>query len=162
MRVERHEEIRLLIDRSFFAEISQEDAAALREHLNMCSVCRKYEGTSTGMIAALGGFAFEATPELDAQVHRSIEDLLQEMETDAIERRRSLMTSAAAFLLSFLGSLLLGGPADLLASLLHLAHSRVQFGLWIFWILPSLLAATFIPVFSSSLRTVQVQKGLAL
>jgi hypothetical protein len=161
MSVERHEEFRLLIDRSFSGEMSSEDVAALRQHLNVCTTCRKYESASTGMIGALGGFAFEATPGLDAQIHRSMENLLQEMETDAIERRRSLMTSAAAFLLSFLGSLLLGGPADLLASLLHLAHSRVQCGLWIFWILPSLLAAIFIPAFSSSLTTVQVQKGLA-
>lgn len=161
MRVERHEEIRLLIDRSFSGEISTEDVVALRQHLNMCTACRKYENASIGMIAALGGLAFEATPGLNVQIHRSIESLLQKMETDAIERRRSLMTSAAAFLLSFLGSLLLGGPADLLTSLLHLPHSRVQFGLWVFWILPSLLAATFIPAFSSSLRTIQVRKGLA-
>jgi len=160
MRVERHEEIHLLIDRSFAGEISQEDTVALREHLNTCTACRKYEGVSTRMIAALSGFAFEATPGLDAQVHRSMENLLQKMETDAIERRRSLMTSAAAFLLSFVGSLLLGGPADLLASFLHLALGSVQFGLWLFWIVPSLLAATLIPVFSSSLRTAQVQKGL--
>jgi hypothetical protein len=161
MRIERHEEVRLLIDRSLADEISQEDATALREHLNMCIACRKYEDASTGLIAALGGFAFEATAGLDAQVHRSMESLLQEMEADAMERRRSLMTSAAAFLLSFWGSLLLGGPADLLASFLHLAHSSVQFGLWLFWIVPSLLTATFIPIFSSSLREAQVQKGVA-
>jgi hypothetical protein len=112
------------------------------------------------MVAALSGFAFEAAPGLDAQVHRSMENLLQEMETVAMERRRSLMTSAAAFLLSFLGSLLLGGPADLLASSLHFAHGSVQFGLWLFWIMPSLLAATFIPVLSTSLRTVEVRRGL--
>ena len=51
MRVERHEEFRLLIDRSFAGEICQEDAAALREHLNMCAACREYEGVSTRMIA---------------------------------------------------------------------------------------------------------------
>jgi predicted anti-sigma-YlaC factor YlaD len=160
MRIERHEEVRLLIDRSFAGEISQENATALREHLNICIACRRYEGASAELIAALGGFAFEATPGLDAQVHRSMENLLQEMEKDALERRRSLMTSAAAFLLSFLGSLLLGGPADLLASFLHLAHGSVQFGLWLFWIVPSLLTATFIPVFSNSLGTTQVQKGV--
>jgi anti-sigma factor RsiW len=160
MRDERHEEVRLLIDRSLSGEISEEDATALREHLDLCTACRRYEGTSANVIAALGGFAFEATPGLDAQVHRSIENRLQEIETDAMERRRSLMTSAAAFLMSFLGSLLLGGPADSLASFLHLALGSVQFGLWLFWIVPSLLAATFIPAFSSSLRTSQIQKGV--
>jgi predicted anti-sigma-YlaC factor YlaD len=160
MRVETHEEIHLLIDRSFAGEIPQEDAAALREHLNICNACRKYEGVSTRTIAALNGFAFEATPGLDAQVHRSMENLLRKMETDAIERRRSLMTSAAAFLLGFLGTLLLGGPADLLASFFHLANGSVQVGLWLFWIVPSLLAAAFIPVFSRSLRTVEVRRGL--
>jgi hypothetical protein len=160
MRTERHEEFRLLIDRSFAGEISKEDAEALREHLNMCTVCGKYEGSRTRLIAALGGFAFEATPELDAHVHRSMEKLLHEMKKDAIERRRSLMISAAAFLLGFLGTLLLGGPADFLASFLHLASSSVQLGLWLFWIVPALVVATFIPVFSRSLATAQVQKGL--
>ncbi|HWE85282.1 MAG TPA: zf-HC2 domain-containing protein [Terracidiphilus sp.] len=160
MKVESHEEFRLLIDRSFAGGISREDAATLREHLNTCTACRKHEDVSTRMVAALSGFAFEAAPGLDAQVHRSMENLLQEMETVAMERRRSLMTSAAAFLLSFLGSLLLGGPADLLASSLHFAHGSVQFGLWLFWIMPSLLAATFIPVLSTSLRTVEVRRGL--
>jgi hypothetical protein len=126
----------------------------------MCTACRKYEFVSTRLIAAMCEFAFEATPGLDAQVHRSMKNLLQKMAIDAIEQRRSLMTSAAAFLLSFLGSLLLGGPGDLLASFLHLPHGSVQFGLWLFWIVPSLLAATFIPVFSISLRTVEVRRGL--
>jgi hypothetical protein len=79
MRVERHEEFRLLIDRSFSGEICPEDVVALRQHLNMCTACQKYENASTGMIAALGGLAFEATPGLDAHIHRTVESLLHEM-----------------------------------------------------------------------------------
>jgi hypothetical protein len=151
MRVDQpkngHEEIRFLIDESLNGTIEQHEEILLADHLSTCLECREYCAEIDCVVAALGGFAFESTPGLHAQVHRSMQQQLQKMEADRSQRHRELLTSGAAFVLSFLGSFLLWQPSDSLAG---------------FWIVPSLLAALLIPIVPTLLMKAQSSKGFAL
>lgn len=156
MKIESHKEICLLIDKSLQNNLSQDEETSLREHLDSCPECQEYLEANEWSIAALEGFAFEATPGLNAQVHRS----MRKLESDLKERRRSIRISAVAFTLSFLSSFLLWGPSDVLASHLHLAANDVQLLFLLFWVLPALFVAVCIPIFPSLLLRSQYQKGL--
>ena len=58
MHVDRHQEIRHIIDRSLVGASSQEEQT-LREHLVTCVACQEYLKASHQVIAGQKGFSFE-------------------------------------------------------------------------------------------------------
>ena len=67
MQIDRHHEIRHIIDRSLVGEASSQEEQALREHLLTCAPCQEYLNASHRAIAGLAGFSFEVNPDLHSE-----------------------------------------------------------------------------------------------
>ena len=160
MRIENHEEIRLLIDKSLGGDISREEEKSLLEHLRFCQTCQEYKSSVSTVVSAFDGFAFEVTPELNTKVHRSLQQLIQKMEAGKMEQRHMRIASFSAFLLSFLGSSVVWQVSDFLAARLQLSPGAMEIGLLLLWVAPSLLISLLLPVIPSLLNR-QAQKGWA-
>ncbi len=70
MQVDRHQEIRHIIDRSLVGAASSQEEQTLREHLLTCVACQEYLKASNQAIAGLGGFSFEVNPDLHGKSAR--------------------------------------------------------------------------------------------
>ena len=90
MQVDRHQEIRHIIDRSLEGAASLQEEQALREHLLTCAPCQEYLNASHRAIAGLGGFSFEVNPELHGKVLAALTQRAQQLETKRVERRPML------------------------------------------------------------------------
>jgi anti-sigma factor RsiW len=159
MKIENHEEIRLLVDKSSCQELSQEEASALENHLHDCAACQEYKSKTDRVVRALEGFSFVVAPELNAKVERSMLQLAERIKVEKLEHKRMLLTSSAAFLLSLLGSSVAWQFADFLAVQFHLPVSEIQTGVFVLWIAPSLLAAFLLPLIPNLLMNRQSEKG---
>jgi anti-sigma factor RsiW len=146
MQTDLHQSIRHLIDRSLADELAHKDQQSLREHLHECAACQKYAEDSRRAIAALGGFSFPATPDLQAKVFSALAERAQQLQAAQPGRRRIVRVSIAALLLTIVGSfaaLHIGNP---LAVVLHLEPAQAQAGVLALWVLPSLFFALLLPV----------------
>lgn len=159
MPTEKHEEMQLLIDKSLGGEMAREENDFLIAHLNSCPECRKYQASAGRIVAALEGFTFEVTPDLNAKVQRSVEELVGELQAARQERRQMRMASFFAFLLSFLGSSVVWPAAGFLAARFSIAPDAMQLTLLVLWVGPSLFSALLLPVVSGWLEGHEVQKG---
>jgi hypothetical protein len=159
MPIENHQEIQLLIDKSLSGEILPEEEKSLLEHLHACAECREYKANSTRVVAALDGFTFEVTPDLNAKVQRSIQQLVVKQEAAKQEQRQMRIASISAFLLSFLGSSVVWPASDFLAARFQISAGAMQFGLLFLWVAPSLLISLLLPVISKLLLNHEAQKG---
>jgi hypothetical protein len=159
VQVDVHEQTRLLIDKSLGAALSPQEQESLHAHLLACAQCQLYQAGTSRVVAALDGFAFEATPDLNANVQRSMQQLLQKMEADDAARRNMLWTSLSAFLLSFLGSSVVWQLSDYLVAYAHMSAGELQTILLLIWIMPSLLVSFLFPFIPGLLMVRRTQKG---
>ena len=90
MQVDRHQEIRHIIDRSLVGAASSQEEQTLREHLLTCVACQQYLKASNEAIAGLGGFSFEVNPDLHGKVLAALTLRAQQLEASKIERRPML------------------------------------------------------------------------
>ena len=81
MQVDRHQEIRHIIDRSLVGAASSQEEQTLREHLLTCVACQEYLKASHQAIAGLGGFSFEVNPDLHGRVLAALTLRAQQLET---------------------------------------------------------------------------------
>jgi hypothetical protein len=140
MNIDHHENFRRMIDQSLVGGSSAEGEQSLREHLDTCAPCQKYLSASNRVIAGLCGFSFEVNPTLNARVLSSLRRPARP------DRRRWVLSSIAAVVLTIGGSFLDLRFGDLIASVFDIQRKQLQQGLLAFWIFPSLCVLLLFPL----------------
>ena len=145
MQVDRHQEIRHIIDQSLVGAASVQEEQTLREHFLSCAPCQEYLNASRRAIAGLGGFSFEVNPDLHGRVIAALALRAEQLETNRIEQRPMLWSYVAALVLTVAGSLAAARLSGFAVSVLHLQPAALHFGLLALWILPSLCFCLLFP-----------------
>jgi anti-sigma factor RsiW len=146
MNTELHESFQRLIDESLAGAISAEKERFLREHLDTCAPCQEYLSASNRVIASLEGFSFEVNPTLNARVLASLRLRAQQLQAAQPGRRRWLLISLAAVVLTMGGSFVDLQFGRLIAAVFDIQRTQVQRGLLAFWIVPSLCVLLLFPL----------------
>ena len=146
MHVDRHQEVRHIIDRSLVGAASSQEEQALREHLLTCVGCREYVNASHQAIAGLRGFSFEVNPDLDGKVLAALTRRAQQLETKAVEQRPMLWSYLAALVLTVGGSFSAARFSGLAGVVFHLEPEPLRIGLLALWIVPSLCFCLLFPI----------------
>jgi hypothetical protein len=146
MNIDHHESFQHMIDESLAGSISAEREQFLREHLDTCAPCQEYLSASNRVIAGLGGFSFEVDPSLNAKVFASLRLPAQQLQAAQPGRRRWLLISLAAVVLTMGGSFVDLQFGRLIASVFDIRRTQVQQGLLAFWIVPSLCVLLLFPL----------------
>jgi len=152
MILDHHESFQHMIDQSLAGAISAEKEQSLREHLSTCVPCKEYLSASNRVIAGLSGFSFDVSPTLNSRVLAALRLQVQEGRA-ARKRDRRFMRQhtvslevwaafAVALSMSIVGSALVYQLAKYLTVPMHFDNAEVQAGVLIFWLLPSLCAAS--------------------
>ncbi len=161
MQVDRHQEIRHIIDRSLVGAASSQEEQSLREHLLTCVVCQDYLNASHQAIAGLGGFSFEVNPDLHGKVLAAITLRAQQLEASKIERRPMVWSYLVALVLTVAGSFAAARFSGLAGAVFHLEPEPLHVGLLALWIVPSLCFCLLFP-FLHRLSVVWMdEKGLS-
>lgn len=161
MHVDRHQEMRHIIDRSLAGEASSQEQQALHEHLFACSACQEYGNASQQAIAGLGGFSFEVNPDLHGKVLTALTQRAQQLEIKRAERRPMLWNYLAAFLLTLAGSLAAARLSGFAVAAFHLQPATMHFGLLALWIVPSLCFCLLFPALHRLSEGRMLEKGLS-
>jgi anti-sigma factor RsiW len=146
MNIDHHESFQHMIDESLAGVIAAEREQSLREHLDTCALCQEYLIASNKVIAGLGGFSFGVDPTLNARVLASLRLRAGQVQVARPSRRRWVLASLAAVMLTMSGSfadLQFGG---VIASVFDIQRAQVQQGLLVFWIVPSLCVLLLFPL----------------
>ena len=146
MNIDHHESFQHMIDESLAGGISAERKQSLREHLDTCAPCQEYLSASNRVIAGLGGFSFEVNPTLNARVFASLRLRAQQVQAAKPARRRWVLISLAAVVLTMGGSFVDLQFGRLIASVFDIQRTQVQQGLLAFWIVPSLCVLLLFPL----------------
>jgi anti-sigma factor RsiW len=146
MNIGDHKNFQHMIDESLAGAISPEREQSLREHLDTCAPCQEYLSASNRVIASLGGFSFEVDPTLNAKVFAALRLRAQRVEASQPDRRRWVVVSLAAAVLTLGGSFFDLQFGRLIASIFDLQRTHVQHGLFTFWIAPSLFVLLLFPL----------------
>jgi len=146
MNTDDHQSFQHMIDESLAGAISAEKERFLREHLDTCAPCQEYLSASNRVIASLEGFSFEVNPTLNARVLASLRLRAQQLQAAQPGRRRWLLISLAAVVLTMGGSFVDLQFGRLIAAVFDIQRTQVQRGLLAFWIVPSLCALLLFPL----------------
>jgi hypothetical protein len=146
MQVDRHQEIRHIIDRSLVGAASSQQEQTLREHLLTCVACEEYLNVSNRAIAGLGGFSFEVNPDLHGKVLAALTLRAQQLETNRVQQRPMLWSYLAALVLTVAGSFTAARFSGLAGALFHLEPEPLHIGLLALWIVPSLCFCLLFPL----------------
>jgi hypothetical protein len=146
MNIDHHESFQHMIDESLAGGISAEREQSLREHLDTCAPCQQYLSASNRVIAGLGGFSFEVNPTLNARVFASLRLSAQQLQAAQPSRRRWVLISVAAVVLTMGGSFVDLQFGGLIASVFDIQRMQVRQGLLAFWIVPSLFIFLLFPL----------------
>ena len=146
MQVDRHQEIRHIIDRSLVGAASSQEEQTLREHLLTCAACQEYLRASNQAIAGLGGFSFEVSPDLHGKVLAALTLRAQQLEASKIEQRPMLWSYLAAIVLTVAGSFAAARFSGVAGAVLHVEPEPLHIGLLALWIVPSLCFCLLFPV----------------
>ena len=146
MNIDHHESFQHMIDESLAGGISAEREQSLREHLDTCAPCQEYLSASNRVIAGLGGFSFEVNPTLNARVFASLRLRAQQVQAAQPGRRRWVLISLAAVVLTMGGSFVDLQFGRLIASVFDIQRIQVRQGMFAFWIVPSLFIFLLFPL----------------
>jgi Putative zinc-finger len=146
MNIDHHDRFQHMIDESLAGGISAEREQSLREHLDTCAPCQQYLSASNRVIAGLGGFSFEVNPTLNARVFASLRLSAQQLQAAQPSRRRWVLISVAAVVLTMGGSFVDLQFGGLIASVFDIQRMQVRQGLLAFWIVPSLFIFLLFPL----------------
>jgi anti-sigma factor RsiW len=146
MNIEDHTTFRHMLDESLAGAISAEREESLRDHLETCAPCQEYLSASNRVIAGLGSFSFGVDPTLNARVFATLRLRAQRGHAAQSSRRRWVLISLAAVVLTMGGSFVDLQFGDLIASVFDIQHAQVQHGLLAFWIVPSLCVFMLFPL----------------
>jgi hypothetical protein len=161
MPVDRHQEIRHIIDRSIEGAASLQEEQTLREHFLTCAPCQEYLNASHRAIAGLGGFSFEVNPDLHGKVLAALTLRAQQLETKRAERKPMLWSYLAALVLTVVGSLAAARFSGLAVAVFHLQPAPLHFGLLALWIVPSLCFCLLFPILHRLSEGWMNEKGLS-
>jgi predicted anti-sigma-YlaC factor YlaD len=146
MQVDRHQEIRHIIDRSLVGAASSQEEQTLREHLPSCAACQGYLKASHQAIAGLEGFSFEVNPDLHGRVLSALTLRAQQLETTRVQQRPMLWSYLAALVLTVAGSFTAARFSGLAGAVFHIDPEPLHIGLLALWIVPSLCFCLLFPV----------------
>src|SRR5271163_3794264 len=141
-----HESFQHMIDENLAGVISGDREQSLREHLDTCVPCQEYLSASNRVIAGLGGFSFEVNPTLNARVFASLRLRAQQVQAAQPGRRRWVLISLAAVVLTMGGSFVDLQFGRVIASVFDIQRMQVRQGLLAFWIVPSLFIFLLFPL----------------
>jgi hypothetical protein len=161
MQVDRHQEIRHMIDRSLVGAASRQEEQTLREHLLTCAPCEEYLSASHRAIAGLGGFSFEVNPDLHGKVIAALALRAQQLEANRIRQRPMLWSYVAALVFTVAGSLAAARLSGLAVAVFHLQPEPWHIGLLALWIVPSLCFCLLFPVLHRLSAGWMNEKGLS-
>lgn len=155
-----HSQIRDIIDRSLAGAATSQEQQTLREHLHTCAACAQYLDASNRAIASLGDFSFAISPGLDSKVLASVAARAQQLQAEAIQRKRLWGISLLALALTVIGSLAATQLGSVAAAAFHIEPAQLHLGLATFWIAPSVLICMLLllPGFQTVLGS---RKGLS-
>ena len=138
--MEGDKRFRELIDRSFVEEVSEGERQLIQDHIRDCGGCKRYLDLTARTIRGLREFTFTSEPDSNAQVHEILAH-----HTETMRQHNVQFTVWAAFAvalaMSIVGSALVYQLAKLLTVPMHFDTARVQAGVLVFWLLPSLCSA---------------------
>jgi hypothetical protein len=161
MQVDRHQEIRHIIDRSLAGAASSQEEQTLREHLLTCVACQEYLNASHQAIAGLGGFSFEVNPDLHGKVLAAITLRAQQLEASKIERRPMVWSYLTALVLTVTGSFAAARFSGLAGAVFHLEPEPLHVGLLALWVVPSLCFCLLFPILHRLSAGWMNEKGLS-
>jgi hypothetical protein len=161
MQVDRHQEIRHIIDRSLVGATSSQEEQALREHLLSCVACQEYLNASHQAIAGLGGFSFEVSPDLHGRVLAALTLRAQQLETQRVQQRPMLWSYLAALVLTVAGSFAASRFSGVAGAVFHIEPEPLHIGLLALWIVPSLCFCLLFPVLHRLSADWMNEKGLS-
>ena len=161
MQVDRHQEIRQIIDRSLTGAASLQEEQTLREHFLTCAPCQEYLNAAHRAIAGLGGFSFEVNPELHGKVLAALTLRAQQLEIKRVEQRPMLWSYIASLMLTVVGSFAAARFSGLAAVVFHLEPTPLHFGLLALWIVPSLCFCLLFPLLHRLSAGWMDEKGLS-
>jgi hypothetical protein len=160
MQVDRHQEIRHIVDRSLEGAASLQEEQTLREHFLTCAPCQEYLNASHRAIAGLAGFSFEVNPDLQGKVLAALTQRAQQLQTKRAERRPMLWSYLAAIVLTVVGSLAAAQFSGLAGAIFHIQPGPLHFGLLALWIVPSLCFCLLFPFLHRFSEGWMSEKGL--
>jgi hypothetical protein len=160
MQIDRHQEIRHIIDRSLVGGVSLQEEQTLREHFLTCAPCQEYLNASQRAIAGLGGFSFGVNPDLHDKVIAALAARAQQLETNRIKQRPMFWSYVAALVLTVAGSLAAAQFSGLAVAAFHLQPAPLHFGLLALWIVPSLCFCLLFPILHRLSAGWMNEKGL--
>ena len=138
--MESEKRFRELIDRSFIEEVSEGERKLIHDHIRDCDGCKSYLELTARTIRGLREFTFTSEADSNAQVRQLVAH-----HTEAMRQHNVQFKVWAAFgvalSMSIVGSALVYQAAKLLTVPMHFDTARVQAGVLVFWLLPSLCAA---------------------
>ena len=161
MQVDRHQEMRHIIDRSLVGAASSQEEQTLREHLLTCAACQEYLRASNQAIAGLGGFSFEVSPDLHGKVLAALTLRAEQLETNRIRQRPMLWSYLAAIVLTVAGSFAAARFSGVAGAVLHVEPEPLHIGLLALWIVPSLCFCLLFPVLHRLSVGWRNEKGLS-
>jgi hypothetical protein len=161
VQVDRHQEIRHIIDRSLVGGVSRQEEQTLGEHFLTCAPCQEYLNASQRAIASLGGFSFEVNPHLHDKVIAALAARGQQLETNRIKQRPMLWSYVAALVFTVAGSLAAARFSGLAVAVFHLEPAPWHFGLLALWIVPSLCFCLLFPFLHRLSAGWMDEKGLS-
>ena len=161
MQIDRHQEIRHIIDRSLVGGVSLQEEQTLREHFLTCAPCQEYLNASQRAIAGLGGFSFEVNPDLHDKVIASLAARAQQLETNRIKQRPMLWSYVAALVFTVAGALAAARFSGLAVAVFHLEPEPLHIGLLALWIVPSLCFCLLFPILHRLSLGWMNEKGLS-
>jgi hypothetical protein len=168
---EQHETFRHMIDEGLAGGLSADREHSLREHLDSCVPCQEYLSASNRVIAGLRGFSFHVDAALNARVLTALSGNTRKTGTPRPpvatgsssfwrhglvrfalgqgaqpSRRRWLLSSAAAVVLTISCSLVELRFGDLIAAAFDMQRLQLRQELLAFWIVPSLCVLLLFPL----------------
>jgi predicted anti-sigma-YlaC factor YlaD len=140
IRLECDRRFRELIDRSFVEEVSEGERQLIHGHIRDCDGCKRYVELTARTIRGLREFTFTSEPESNAQVREILAHHTETMRQHNVQFK-IWAAFAVALAMSFVGSALVYQMAKRLAVPMHFDTARVQAGVLVFWLLPSVCSA---------------------
>ena len=139
--MEGEKKFRELINRSFVEEISEGERQLIHEHIRDCDGCKRYLELTGRTIRGLQEFTATSDPDSNARVLEMLAHHAESMRQHKV-RFKVWAAFAVAISLSIVGSALVYQGARLLTVPMHFDTAQVQAGVLVFWLLPSLCAAS--------------------
>jgi len=145
-----HHKVRRLILESRIMGLSRSDQVLLEEHLNICSVCRKYQDEADAVIGSLRNTSVGVDPELVRSTQRLVRARARELNS------RADLNPVAAWIAAIITLMWIAATVPYLwrgfewiAKRMGIPDLIWQMGFGLWWLLPALALAVVLAAQSS-------------